>query len=368
MKKIALILVLFMSIISCQKEKELTVEDVITNYKTKFDKVDKIAYNIQKIDTFKSGTIWNKNGKALIEKNEKDTVFGFSHYGINLKHNAVSIYQEYNHFDVEQDEKQFMQEKGGYYVLGHPGGQMVYDGIFNIDDKKAISKNLETTENDYIITYQLDDLKEFNIVNRVKTVVLDKNTMLLKEVKNSSFSQLANNKQISIYNFSDMKLDAEVSEKIEDYIAELASYTQILPEESVPNKLLGEKLPKIELAELFTNDMKSITQGKITLLDFWEVWCGYCIQSFPKVEELKNNYEDLQVYGVVTENLDKARKLVKLKNTTFTNLVGDKAFLKDFSVNSFPRYFLIDKNGVVVKEYFGFREEIEQDIKALLGS
>ena len=36
---------------------------------------------------------------------------------------------------------------------------------------------------------------------------------------------------------------------------------------------------------------------------------------------------------------------------------------KTFGVNSWPRYFLVDKNGIVQKEYFGFTEDIEKDIQ-----
>jgi hypothetical protein len=35
-------------------------------------------------------------------------------------------------------------------------------------------------------------------------------------------------------------------------------------------------------------------------------------------------------------------------------------------VNSWPRYFLIDNNGIIQKEYFGFSEQIEKDIEELI--
>jgi hypothetical protein len=40
--------------------------------------------------------------------------------------------------------------------------------------------------------------------------------------------------------------------------------------------------------------------------------------------------------------------------------------MEEFSINSWPTYFLVDKNGVIRKEYFGFSEQIEKDIKEIL--
>jgi thiol-disulfide isomerase/thioredoxin len=106
---------------------------------------------------------------------------------------------------------------------------------------------------------------------------------------------------------------------------------------------------------------------KVTLIDFWEVWCGPCIKSLPEVEKLRSTYKDrLQVIGVVTEDKETAIKLIGKKGITFLNLFADKDYLRKFSVNSYPRYFLIDNKGVVQQEYFGFSEQIEADIKSMM--
>ena len=142
----------------------------------------------------------------------------------------------------------------------------------------------------------------------------------------------------------------------------------IKEEESKPNELLQKSLPVIALKKLFNeNETFEIKSDKVTLIDFWEVWCGWCIKSFPEVEEIKNKYEnDLTVIGIVSQDRENAIKLVKKKETTFLNLVGNKKLNKTFSVNSWPRYFLIDKNGIIQKEYHGFSDQIEKDIQELI--
>ena len=53
---------------------------------------------------------------------------------------------------------------------------------------------------------------------------------------------------------------------------------------------------------------------------------------------------------------------------TFQNLIGTAELSEAFAVNSWPRYFLIDANGIVQHEYHGFSEAIEEDIKDILAN
>jgi thiol-disulfide isomerase/thioredoxin len=108
---------------------------------------------------------------------------------------------------------------------------------------------------------------------------------------------------------------------------------------------------------------------KILLIDFWEVWCGWCIKSFPEVEKLYQTYkEDLEVIGIATESKDKALRLIEEKGITFKNYFQDQDFLNKFNIRSWPTYILVDRNGIMIKEYFGFNEAIETDIKALINA
>lgn len=366
MRNICLLVAFSIIILSCKEEKKSTLEEVISKYNRNIDKVDKVSYSVRKIDTFSKETIWDKNGFALIEKKTNDSIFGFSYYGKNLANNRTSIYSNYNHFNIVEKTKEFEQEPAGYYIVGSPGGQMIYTDIFKINEKNIVDKNLKETDDSFILTFILKDLEQFNIVRRKRIIELDKETFMIKKSHNYSFSEINNYKKTSTFIFSDIKINSQVKDKVEDYVSKLVDYQQILPEEEVPNKLLGKQLPKVELSNLLTKKAVKLKDDKLLLIDFWEVWCGYCIKSFPEVERLANTYEGLKVVGIVTENKDKAIRLVNKKSITFTNLWGTKELLKEFSVNSFPRYFLVDKNGIIQKEYHGFSEEIEKDIKALL--
>ena len=43
-------------------------------------------------------------------------------------------------------------------------------------------------------------------------------------------------------------------------------------------------------------------KGKVVLIDFWAVWCGPCLASFPDLRDLNDQYHDkgLEIVGVTT--------------------------------------------------------------------
>ena len=62
-------------------------------------------------------------------------------------------------------------------------------------------------------------------------------------------------------------------------------------------------------------------KGKVVLLDFWEVWCGPCIASMPKVQKLYEQYKDKNflAYGIMNETaqLQSSKLLVEKKKLAF---------------------------------------------------
>jgi len=130
-----------------------------------------------------------------------------------------------------------------------------------------------------------------------------------------------------------------------------------------------QKVPDIHLVtfngdSLQLQDLKS----KVVLLDFWELWCGLCRQSLPKMNEISSKYspKDLIIIGIVSENAEEAKKLVIQEKINFLNVIGNQELKAKFLVNSFPRYVLIDQNHVIRHIYYEFSSHIEADIKKLL--
>jgi thiol-disulfide isomerase/thioredoxin len=365
MKKTLLFILTLSLFYSCKEETKIDSNYVISKFRENANKINTLEYRMRRIDTFQDGTVWDNTGIALIEKNDDDKVFGFSFYGKRDDIDKEFIYDGGNGFRIFKTNKTYEIEPGHFGFIGSPGGQMVHKNIFKLD---SIYKNvsISETENSYLLSFEFENDTVYNVSDIIKIYELDKKDFFLTEIKRTS-NQFGN-KSVSIAKFNDIKINNNVTRSIKELKEEFKDYNIIQPEKSEPNRLLAKELPILELPDLFDQDkIVNVNSDKLTLIDFWEVWCGSCIASFPKVESLKNKYSsELNVIGIVSEDKENAIKLIKEKGTTFQNLIGNDELKKTFSVNGWPRYFLIDKDGIVQKEYFGFSEQIEQDIKEII--
>lgn len=88
-------------------------------------------------------------------------------------------------------------------------------------------------------------------------------------------------------------------------------------------------------------------RGKVVLLDFWESWCGYCVQAFPKLNELQTKYQEkgLIVIGITTVNPKQVEKLAKRNGLIYPNILAEPVVLKEYNVSARPTYFLINRAG-----------------------
>jgi hypothetical protein len=138
------------------------------------------------------------------------------------------------------------------------------------------------------LKYIYEDDTTLHITNHYKIIELDKNTFIPKKIT-SSYERLGE-KASHISIIGDLKVNSNVEKTIEDIKIKLSDFELIINEPDTSNHLIGKELPNINLANLFDRDrLVPIKKGKITLLDFWEVWCGPCIKSLPEIEKINNN-------------------------------------------------------------------------------
>jgi len=366
MKKVYYLFLTILIFTSCKEEEKIDFDYVASKFKENADNIKVVQYDNHRIDSSLAQNIfWNNKGTALIERKENDTFHGFSFYGKRDDVEKEYLYDNGNGFEISlKDEKYEIEHP--YSIIGSPGGQMTVKNIFKLDSIYESGKLIEEDDK-YILKYTYKPDTVYNVTDQTKVIELRKKDFFPTKI--TYRSKALGKTNMYQYNLSSIKINEEVKTSISDIKNRISDYEVIQKKKSAPNPILNEEFPKIKLPNLKNKDqIVDLEKGKFILLDFWEVWCGPCIQSFPKVEELNKKYKDnLQIVGIVTESEESAVKLVEKKGVTFLNLFGDKEIHRDYKVNSYPRYFLIDKNGIVQNEYFGFSNEIERDIKNMIG-
>ena len=123
-------------------------------------------------------------------------------------------------------------------------------------------------------------------------------------------------------------------------------------------KLYGSiKAPDFELENLEGKKVKlSDYRGKIVILDFWGLWCAPCKASFPEMQELVNQYKNVEFLFIDTNEKmskekirEKVSAFIKDGKYTFNVLYDfDYSIKEKYQINKFPSKIIIDKDGYIV--------------------
>ncbi|MEM1330501.1 MAG: TlpA disulfide reductase family protein [Planctomycetota bacterium] len=114
---------------------------------------------------------------------------------------------------------------------------------------------------------------------------------------------------------------------------------------------------------LSSEDLK----GKVVLLDFWGTWCIPCRKSSPVIQGMYGQYEDNDDVVFIAPAVREANRETPIeywqeKGFSYTlALKGDQA-AKDFEVEGYPTFIVINHRGEIEEKVRGFRPEITQEI------
>ncbi|MCF8321294.1 MAG: TlpA family protein disulfide reductase [Flavobacterium sp.] len=105
------------------------------------------------------------------------------------------------------------------------------------------------------------------------------------------------------------------------------------------------------------NTKLSDFKGKYVYIDVWATWCGPCRAEIPFLKKTEEKYEGKNIAFVsisvdVQKDFEKWKKFVAEKQLGGVQLFADKDwnsdFMKSYSINSIPRFILIDPTGKII--------------------
>lgn len=110
---------------------------------------------------------------------------------------------------------------------------------------------------------------------------------------------------------------------------------------------------------------------KPVFLNFWATWCPPCVAELPGIIDLYNKYKDNVNFVLVSnENRSKVFKFAKAHNFDNVLFYQNTSVPSDFSSQSIPTTFIINKDGLVVVSEKGAArwnsDRIEEIIEKLI--
>jgi len=127
----------------------------------------------------------------------------------------------------------------------------------------------------------------------------------------------------------------------------------------------GDKLP------FALTDLKS----KVTMIQFTSVSCGPCRASIPFLKELSASYkkEDFDFVAIecTSRNTNVLKSYMNRNQFDYKFVLASKEVLKDYSIRSYPVFFILDENRIIRNVIYGYGKgsteiEIETIINELI--
>jgi thiol-disulfide isomerase/thioredoxin len=92
----------------------------------------------------------------------------------------------------------------------------------------------------------------------------------------------------------------------------------------------------------------ALGKGRVTVIDFWAMWCGPCIKAMPKLEALARQYPEVDVLAINLDDAAAARALFDQRGWTQLRLLADDSDVNQrYNVSVLPHTVVIDREGIV---------------------
>jgi thiol-disulfide isomerase/thioredoxin/predicted Zn-dependent protease len=105
-------------------------------------------------------------------------------------------------------------------------------------------------------------------------------------------------------------------------------------------------------------------KGKVVVVNFWGIWCGYCVAELPEYQQLKQKYAGDPRVVVLTVNNDgnpdQVRKWMRSKKYDFPVLL-DNGFAQKAKVLAWPTTWFIDPQGRMAFKKEGWTEHLLEE-------
>ncbi|MFV7790592.1 TlpA family protein disulfide reductase [Aliarcobacter lanthieri] len=118
-------------------------------------------------------------------------------------------------------------------------------------------------------------------------------------------------------------------------------------------------------------DFDEFKGNKAVIIDVFATWCPPCIESIPKLREIKEKYQDdLEIVSVLFQDektVEEIKEFIKEYQINYPITMGEEndKLAQELNVRKIPEMFLFSKDGKFIHKFIGNtpKEELEKYIK-----
>ncbi len=130
-------------------------------------------------------------------------------------------------------------------------------------------------------------------------------------------------------------------------------------------------------APLLSGDTYTLSEnrGEVVLIDFWATWCPPCVAELPRLGELYEelNPEGFEIIGISLDSDEQQLKEFLARRdlawgTIFSGKGMDDEVAKLYRVDSAPRYWVVDQEGIVQHSFEMGGTRLETAIREVVGN
>jgi thiol-disulfide isomerase/thioredoxin len=134
----------------------------------------------------------------------------------------------------------------------------------------------------------------------------------------------------------------------------------------------GTTAPPLKLKYLNNQNIPpNILNNKLLLVEFGSTTCAANPLANPLLNRLNKKYasKNFSIVSIYSsETPDQLKKYIETNKLEFPVYMATRRLTKDFQTTGTPNFYLIDKNGVVIKSINGYSDELESElVKAIDG-
>jgi len=198
-----------------------------------------------------------------------------------------------------------------------------------------------------------DSLRAAEKISKDIALLKTYSTITNKTIKNDLLNSLIVNlnRTKNLEEFYKLFMQSSTDEKKKQNVTDLYNNLKLLQ--------VGNLSPKFENYENHKGGTTSLDdlKGKYVYVDVWATWCGPCTKEIPYLKEIEKAYhgKDIEFVSISVDkekDHDKWKTMVSEKELGGIQLFADNSFkskfIKDYAINSIPRFLLIDPEGNIV--------------------